>query len=98
MKQLSQLNKRKASGLDGVDARLLCDAAPALAGPLTTIMNASLRSGIIPTEWKLAKVTAIYKDGAHTNPSNYRPISVLSICMKVFERAVHNQLNEYLTV
>ena len=77
-------------------ARLLRDAAPAVAGPLSTIMNSSLDSGQLPQDWKTAKVTAIYKDGPNTDPSNYRPISVLSICMKVFERAVHDQLDEYL--
>lgn len=96
MKQLSQLNTKKSNGLDGVNGRLLQDAAPAVAGPLTAIMNASLCSGIIPNEWKLAKVTAIHKDGPQTDPSNYRPISVLSLCMKIFERAVYNQLDGYL--
>ncbi len=50
MKQLSQLNTNKSDGLDGVNGRLLQDAAPAVAGPLTTIMNAPLCSGIIPNE------------------------------------------------
>ncbi len=96
MKQLSHLNTKKANGLDGVNGWLLEDAAPAVAGHLTSIMNASLHSGSIPNEWKLAKVTAIHKNGSQTDPSNYRPISVLSLCMKIFERTVYNQLDGYL--
>ncbi len=56
-----------------------------------------MNTGIIPEEWKEAKVIAIHKEGPTCNPSNYRPISILSCCMDVFERAVHNQLNKYLT-
>ncbi len=96
MKQLIQFNTKKSNGIDGVNGRLLQDDSPAVAGPLTTIMNTSLCSGIIPNEWKLAKVTAIHKDGTQTDPSNYRPISVLLLCMKIFERAVYNQLDGYL--
>ncbi len=59
-------------------------------------MNISLRTGIIPEEWEEAKVVAIHKDGPTCNPSNYRHISILSCCMKVFQRAVNNQLNEYI--
>ncbi len=95
--QLSLLDTKNATGLDFIHARLLKDAAPAVAGPLTTIMNSSLSSGQLPAVWKSARVTAIYKEGTSTDPSNYRPISVLSICMKVFERAVHDQLSTYLT-
>jgi hypothetical protein len=97
LRQLKLLDTTKSSGLDYVHAKLLKDAAPAVAGPLCVIMNSSLRTGQIPADWKRAKVTAIYKDGDSTDPSNYRPISVLSICMKIFERAVHQQLEEHLT-
>ncbi len=60
-------------------------------------MNNSLQTGIIPEQWKEPKVVPIHKDGPTCNSSNYRPIPILSCCMKVFERVVHNQLNEYLT-
>ncbi len=46
---------------------------------------------------KKAKIVAIHKDGPTSNPSNYRHISILSCCMKVIERNIHYQLNEYLT-
>ncbi len=58
-------------------------------------MNTSLQTGIIPEEWEEAKIVAIHKDVPICNLSNNTPISILSCCMKVFERAVHNQLNEY---
>ena len=50
-----------------------------------------------PSEWKKAKVTPIYKDGDKSDVSNYRPISVLPILSKILERAVHDQMYNYLT-
>ncbi len=70
------MNTKKSNGLDGVNGRVLQDATPAVAGPLTAIMNAPLFSGIIPNEWKLSKVTVIHKDGPQTDPSNYRMVTL----------------------
>ena len=55
-----------------------------------------MRKGKIPQIWKHAKVTPIFKAGDPTDVSNYRPISVIPIIMKVFERTIHNQLSSYL--
>ena len=60
-------------------------------------MNRSLDSGMVPNSWKEARVATIFKSECPTNPSNYRPISILPLCMKLFERAVQMQLVSYLT-
>jgi hypothetical protein len=67
-----------------------------LAKPLTDMMNRSLAEGSIPTEWKHATVTPIFKSGSKTDPSNYRPISVLAVFSKILERAVHRMVYAYL--
>ena len=95
-KELQKLKATKSTGLDGIDTKLLRDAADIVAGPLTKIMNASLNTGIVPSLWKNARVTPIFKSDSALNPSNYRPISVLPVCMKIFERAVQQQLAHYL--
>ena len=51
----------------------------------------------IPAVWKQARVTPIFKEGNKQDTSNYRPISVLPLCMKVFERLVHNQFHTHIT-
>ena len=94
-KELQKLRASKATGLDGINTRLLKDASDVVAGPITNIMNASLKTGIVPSMWKHAKVTPIYKGDSPQHPSNYRPISVLPACMKIFERAVQQQLLAY---
>ncbi len=93
------MNTKKTTGLDGVNGWVLQETAPAVAGPLTTIMNASIQALFQnPNQWKLAKVTAINKDRPQMDPSIYRPISALSLCMKIFEVTVYNKLDGYLKV
>ena len=48
-------------------------------------------------EWKRARVTPIFKGGEREEMSNYRPISIIPIIMKMLEKAVNVQLLEYLT-
>lgn len=52
--------------------------------------------GIFPNSLKVARVTPIYKSGCKTDPGNYRPISVLPVIAKIFERILYNRLNVYL--
>ncbi len=94
--QLEKLDSRKATGVDNISARLLKDASHIMAKPLTKLMNASLKTGTIPLDWKKARVSPIFKAGDPEEASNYRPISILPICMKVFERAVHTQLYAFI--
>ena len=93
-KQLSNLKTNKSTGLDGISARLLKDAAAIIAPILTDIFNQSLKSSVFPKIWKKGKVTPIYKSGDRSNMSNYRPITVLPILSK---RLVHTQIYSYLS-
>ena len=96
LQELQILKASKATGLDNINARLLKDACDIIAQPLTTIMNKSLETSIVPTTWKQARVCPIYKTDSPLSPSNYRPISIIPVCMKIFERAVQKQLAAYL--
>ena len=51
----------KTCGLDGISARLLKDASPVIVPSLTFIVNLSIRTGIFTDDWKISKVTPIYK-------------------------------------
>ncbi|KAI8519218.1 hypothetical protein Bbelb_024750 [Branchiostoma belcheri] len=84
--QLKHLPVKKAPGLDNIHPRLLKHAAEAVTKPLTHIYNLSLSTGIIPPEWKSARVTPIHKGGDQSDPNNFRPISVLPVIMKILER------------
>ena len=67
-----------------------------LSRPLTVLINRLLAEGIVPSEWKHAIITPVYKSGARTNLSNYRPISVLPVFSKILERAVHQMVYNHL--
>ena len=86
----------KAPCPDGVPSNLVKDAAKSIAKLLMMIFNASLAKGVVPNVWKLTKVTPIFKSGTRNKKNNYRPISVLSVFAKLFERIVHDQLSDYL--
>ena len=93
---LNMLKNGKAPGPDGVPTHLVKDAANFIAKPLMMMFNASLKQGIFPNIWKLAKITPIYKSGARNEENSYRPISVLSVFSKLFEKVVHDQLSDFL--
>ena len=95
-KELFQMKSTKATGLDGISARLLKDAAPEVSESISYIINLTISTSTIPSEWKTAKVTPIYKSGDKSDPNNYRPISVLPLISKVMERAIQSQLIAFL--
>ena len=92
MDGLNSLVVSKATGPDGLPARILKLAAPMIAGSLSTLFNACLTEGVFPDDWKLANVHPVFKSGDSRLLTNYRPISVLSILAKVFESLVHKQV------
>ena len=75
---------------------MIKDVASIISSPLCYIVNLSLQTGIVPSAWKEAKITPIYKSAAKNQFENYRPISVLSVMSKILERAVQKQLLSYL--
>ena len=68
---------------------MLNTAAPSIVPGVTKIFNLSLTTGRFPAAWKFARIVPIPKTGDLTNPSNYRPISILPILSKLLERHVH---------
>ena len=89
-------NKSNASGFDDIDPRIVKLTADILKNPLAYIVNASIKSGIFPDELKIAKIIPLHKKGDKTNVENKRPISILNVFAKVFEKALHVRLSEYL--
>ena len=72
------------------------DVASVIAPPLAFVINLSLRSGIFPDDWKMAKVIPLHKNGPADNFENYRPISTLAVVSKIIEKIVHTNLVKFL--
>ena len=87
----------KATGNDGVSAKLLRIAAPAIADSLCKLINFCIEKQTFPTKWKVGKVTPIYKgQGNRDDKNNYRPITVLPILSKLLEKHICDHLCDFL--
>ena len=93
---VSSLDPNKATGPDGISARMLRQTADSITTSVTELLNLSLRSGCVPKEWKKSNVVPIPKTSPPSTPSNYRPISLLRILSKVMERHFHLLITEHL--
>ena len=93
---MRNLNPNKSTGSDGISGKilLLCDDSVCL--PLQIIFKNILSSSIYPDMWKLANVTPIFKKNDKQLIKNYRPISLLPICGKIFENLIFCHLYSYL--
>ena len=96
-KVISHLDTSKASGPDRIPAIVLKMCSPELFSILSKLHNLCLTHSVFPSNWKLASVIPVFKgSGAKSDPSNYRPISILPIMSKVFESLINQQLVDYL--
>jgi len=93
---LQRLKPDKACGPDMIPNRVLIELAPVIASPLTTLYNKTLEEGSIPTEWKHAHVTPIYKKNDKHRASNYRPVSLTVVCCKIIEHIICNHVLVHL--
>ena len=83
---LSGLDRHKAT-ID-IPNYLIKTVSNLLSTTLTNLFNESIELGIVPDIFKISKVTPVFTTGAVTDPSNYRPVSVLSPFAKILERLV----------
>ena len=93
---LLSLDDNKSPGPSDVPIKVLKIAAPIIVPHLSRIYNLSLAKGIFPDLMKLAKIIAIFKTGSRSLVTNYRPISLLSVFSKIFEKIIHQQLYDFL--
>ena len=94
---LKNLDVSKSMGPDDIHPFILKSMADAFVTPITLIFKKSIESGILPSAWKSARITPIFKKGSKTEPCNYRPVSLTSIVCKTMEKIVRKHIMDHLS-
>lgn len=93
---IRDMRSKRSSGLDEISSYILKYVAEELVHHLTHLINLSFASGEFPDVLKSALVLPLYKKGDPTQLENYRPVSLLSVFSKVFEKAAYMQLTNFM--
>ncbi|BHF67014.1 hypothetical protein SprV_0301003700 [Sparganum proliferum] len=94
--ELLRLKESKSPGPDEIPAKILKELAGELSKPLSMLFYTSFETGYLPPDWKSAWITPLYKGGSRVSANNYRPVSLTSICCKIMEKIVKQQLMQFL--
>ena len=98
-KLILNLDAASGAGISGISSKVLKGINKTLVSPLTKIINNCILTNKIPTEWKTAVVTPLYKrKGLMTDINNYRGISVLPPIAKIFEKILAAQITIYVNI
>lgn len=96
--KLKQLDTFNGNVPDYISTRVMKETVIQITPMLTTIFNRSSLTGECSACWKYANVQAIYKQGAITDPANYRPVCLTSVTCKRFEHNVRSMIMKHLDI
>ena len=91
-KLLLDLKPHKASGPDSILTFILKVAADEISPVLSKIVQTSLDTGEVPSDWKKANIVPLFKKGDKHQASNYQPVSLTSVSCKALEHIVHSNV------
>ena len=87
-----ELNNSNATGNDNLPTFVVQDCIHVWAKPLSILYNKSLNQNIFPDMWKQSRVVPILKNGSPNCIENYRPITIIPVFAKIYERILHNKI------
>lgn len=93
---INNLKLSSSCGVDGINSKVLKNTVTVTSKILLHIFRQSLETGMIPSDWKLAKIIPIFKSGNKTSCENYRPISLTCICCKILEHIIASHIYRHL--
>ena len=96
-KVVINLDLSKASGPDCIPVVVLKNCEPELSYILAELFNKCLKESCFPDCLKVSSVVPISKNvGERSTAKNYRPVSLLSVVSKIFEKLVNNRIVDHL--
>ena len=95
-KKIKKMKDNKSPGVDGIPPKLLKEIVEQISIPLAKVFNLSLEEGVVPSEWKEANITPLFKKGSRNKPENYRPMSLTSVVCKLLETLIRDHMVEFL--
>ena len=96
-KVITNLDSSNAPGPDFIPVVVLKNCEPELSYILAELFNICLKESCFPDCWKVSSVVPVFKNvGERSTAKNYRPISLLSVVSKVFEKLVNNKIVDHL--
>ena len=93
---VAEIPNKFSTGPDAISSYLIKSIITCISQPLASMANTMLKTGIFPSLCKKAKVIVIFKKGSKDSMNNYRPISLLNFCSKIFEKIIHNRLIKFI--
>ena len=96
IKIIRSFDTNKAHGHDDLSTRILKICQLAIIKPLSIIFRNCINHSAFPDLWKKSNICPIHTKGDKQINNNYRPVSLLPICGKMFERLIFISLFEYL--
>ena len=94
---ISELKNTTSTGHDDINVVGLKKMLPSMLTSITHIINLSLKQGVFPEIWKLAKVVPLFKNNGDKSDSKcYRPIALLPVMSKILEKFISRWLNQHM--
>ena len=95
-KELKRLNSRKAAQNTDIPIKILKANANIFSSYICDFFNETIRSGKFPSISKKANITPVFKKGFKGSKENYRPVSILPVISKIFEKMISKQITSFM--
>ena len=95
-KKIKKMKDYESPGVNMIPPKVLNEIVEQISTPLAKLFNLSLEEGIVPSEWKEANITPLFKKGPRNKPVNYRPVSLTSGVCKLLETLIRDHMVEFL--
>ena len=96
LKIIQSLDANKAHGYDGISIRMLKLSSPSITKLLFVIFQNCLKSSIFTDDWKKGNNVLVHKKDSKQLVNNYRPMSLLPICSKTFDKLLFDSIFSFM--